>query len=307
MSHSDKAIFIIGGGVSGLVCAQVLEQYGYQPTILEISSRVGGRVVTDHKNGYQLDKGFQVMLDAYPLTKKYLKYDQLELQKLSPGAVLFKDGKQSKFGDPLRDSQFLFPTFTSSHATLLDKWKVYRLRKKLLKKSTEDIFETPETTTLKYLKAQGFSNRIINNFFKPFFSGIYLETDLSTSSRMFEFVYKMFAEGDATIPKSGIQEIPDQLHSQLKQTDVRLNTGVISVSNEEIMLESGEVLKSDFCVIATDPEGILPNYTSSLEWKSCDTLYFTSHTREIRSPIIGLNTNPNALVNNIFYASSVET
>ena len=73
------------------------------------------------------------------------------------------------------------------------------------KKSVQDIFTTKEQTTLSYLKEFGFSKQIISDFFLPFFTGIFLETELKTSSRMFEYVFKMFAEGMAYIPENGIE------------------------------------------------------------------------------------------------------
>ncbi|NQZ79301.1 MAG: NAD(P)/FAD-dependent oxidoreductase, partial [Ekhidna sp.] len=85
----DASILIIGAGVSGLIAAQKLESYGYSPTVIEASDRVGGRVKTDVVNGYQLDHGFQVLLDAYPMAQKYLDYDQLDLQSLSSGALIY--------------------------------------------------------------------------------------------------------------------------------------------------------------------------------------------------------------------------
>ena len=67
---------------------------------------------------------------------------------------------------------------------------------------------------------------MIQTFFKPFFSGIFLEPNLDTSSRMFEFVYKMFGEGLAVLPKAGIQAISNQLKDNLKKTKILLNTKV---------------------------------------------------------------------------------
>ena len=61
MDQKDFKIYIVGAGVSGLVAAQVLENQGYQPVILEASDRAGGRVKTDIKKGFQLDHGFQVV------------------------------------------------------------------------------------------------------------------------------------------------------------------------------------------------------------------------------------------------------
>ena len=77
---------------------------------------------------------------------------------------------------------------------------------------------------------------MISDFFRPFFAGIFLETELVTSSRMFEFVYKLFGEGNAVIPKNGIEAIPQQLLSNLHATEIRYKTQVEQVTNEEIRL-----------------------------------------------------------------------
>jgi phytoene dehydrogenase-like protein len=110
MEKSAYRIHIIGAGISGLIAAQILENHGYHPTIIEASSTVGGRVKSDIVNGYTLDHGFQVLLTSYPAAKKYLDYKDLDLQKLLPGATLFKNGKSQTIGDPLRSLSLLFPT-----------------------------------------------------------------------------------------------------------------------------------------------------------------------------------------------------
>ena len=93
MSQKDFKIYIVGAGVSGLVAAQVLENSGYAPVVLEATDRAGGRVKTDFIDGFQLDHGFQVLLSSYPAAQKYLDFKDLKLQKLKPGAVIFKKGK----------------------------------------------------------------------------------------------------------------------------------------------------------------------------------------------------------------------
>lgn len=304
-NNDDKSVYIIGAGISGLIAAINLEQEGYSPVILESTDCVGGRVKTDLVAGYQLDHGFQVLLDAYPMAKKYLDYDTLNLQPLMPGAMIQKNERMHAFGDPLRSSDFLFPTILSSLGTLSDKWKIFKLKTELAKQPIESLFQKEEKTTLNYLQDYGFSDNIIQHFFRPFFAGIFLEPNLETSSRMFEFVYKMFGEGQATIPYAGMSAIPRHLKTQLKKTTFRFETPVQKVTNEHIHLASGEVLEPDFTIIATDPGTLMPNYTSTLEWKSCDNLYFTVPSRNIDKPIIGLNPDSSKLINNIFYSSSI--
>ena len=308
MKQKSPSIHIIGGGISGLIAARVLEEHGLSATIIEASDRLGGRVKTDVVDGYSLDHGFQVLLTAYPAAKKYLDFDALELQEFLPGSAIFKNGKQKIIGDPLRNLSLLLPTLFSGIGTVNDKLKILALNRRLKKKSIQNIFAEKEQTTRVYLENIGFSEAIITNFFTPFFSGIFLENKLETSSRMFEFVYKMFGEGNAALPKDGIQAIPKQLFEKLKSTTIIFNTKVKSLENGSIKLESGETLKSNFTIIATQASGLVSNLKNQATlWKSCDTLYFEVAKREIKKPLIGLIAAHNALINNIFYHTSLQT
>ncbi|WP_419211594.1 FAD-dependent oxidoreductase [Maribacter sp. X9] len=308
MEKKSTKIAIIGAGVSGLVAAVTLEKQGYSPTIYEATDRVGGRVKTDIIEGYQLDHGFQVLLDAYPMSQKYLDYEPLELQKFLPGAQVFHSGKSSIIGDPLRSLSLLIPTLTSKIGTLGDKLKVLKLNTHLKKKTLVEIFEEPETSTIDYLKSIGFSEEIITQFFRPFFSGIFLEPDLATSSRMFQFVYKMFGSGSAVLPKAGIGAIPEQLQHKLKHTKIIFNSSVESCTDEKITFSDGKTAFADYTIIATDASPLVPNLRKQqLGWHASDTLYFTTKELKIDKPLIGLISDQDALINNIFYHTSLET
>jgi len=307
MNKKDLKIHIIGAGVSGLIAARVLENHGFSPVIIEATDRVGGRVKTDLIGGYRLDHGFQVLLTAYPAAQKYLDYKALELQKFLPGASIFLNNGQKLIVDPLRSPSLLFSTLFSGIGTLSDKIRILKLNLYLKKKSLTTIFAENEQTTHSYLTNLGFSEDIITNFFKPFFSGIFLETKLETSSRMFEFVYKMFGEGHATLPKSGIEAIPKQLLENLKTTILKYNTKVETLKETEITLNDGTYLKSDYTIIATEAIELVSNLKNqSTAWKSCVTLYFETDVRVIAKKLIGLISKPGTLVNNIFYNSSLD-
>ena len=308
MKNKLSKIHIIGAGISGLIAAQVLENYGYKPTIIEGSNSVGGRVKSDLVEGYLLDRGFQVLLTSYPAAKKYIDFDALEIQRLLPGATIFKNGKSQTIGDPLRSFSLLFPTLFSSIGTFSDKLKILKLNVLLKKKEIDTIFKEDEKTTLQYLIDVGFSEEMIQTFFKPFFSGIFLEPNLDTSSRMFEFVYKMFGEGLAVVPKAGIQAISNQLKDNLKNTKILLNSEVESVKNKGIILKDGFEIESDFTIIATEASQLVANLNNQeTHWKTCDTLYFETSERIISRPLIGLISEENSLINNLFYHTSIQT
>jgi len=307
VNHKTQKIHIIGAGVSGLIAATVLENYGYHPIILESTDQIGGRVKTDCISNKNLDHGFQVLLTAYPFAQKYLDYKSLELQEFLPGAMLFKNKKKITIGDPLRDLSLLFPTILAPIGTLSDKFKILKLTNRLKGKKISEIFEEPEFTTLEYLKKIGFSDQIIDGFFKPFFGGIYLEDELSTSSRMFEFVYKMFIIGKAAIPKKGIVAIPNQLKSKLNNTKFNFNTIVESVKTNEIKLQNSVTIKSDYTIITSGANSLISNLSSNLiKWKSCQTLYFLTSQRVITKNLIGLSSISKSLINNIYYSKKID-
>ncbi|WP_339652225.1 NAD(P)/FAD-dependent oxidoreductase [uncultured Maribacter sp.] len=308
MEKKTTEIAIIGAGISGLITALRLEKDGYSPTIYEKKDRVGGRVKTDIVDGYQLDHGFQVLLDAYPMAKEYLDYKSLELQELLPGAQIFNKDKSSVLGDPLRNLRFLLPTLFSTIGNFSDKLKILKLNIELKKKSLNEIFNEDEITTLAYLKEKGFSEQIIEQFFRPFFSGIFLEPNLDTSCRMFQFVYKMFGTGNAVLPKAGIEAIPKQLEQKLKHTTIKFKTAIESVTDNGIKFTDGQLIQPDYVIIATDASPLVPNLRKQqLVWHSSDTLYFTTKTRKIQKPLIGLISDKEALINNIFYHNSLDT
>ena len=60
----DPDVLIVGAGLAGLACAQCLEDEGVACRILEASDGAGGRVRTDVVDGFRLDRGFQVFLEA---------------------------------------------------------------------------------------------------------------------------------------------------------------------------------------------------------------------------------------------------
>lgn len=308
MNKKEYKIHIVGAGISGLIAARVLEDSGFNPVVIEATDRAGGRVKTDILNGFQLDHGFQVLLTSYPAAQKYLDFEALDLQLFLPGASIFKGKKQKIIGDPLRDLSLLFPTLLSGIGSLSDKLRILKLNNYLKKKSLSAIFSDPEQSTFSYLKAYGFSTKIISEFFKPFFSGIFLETQLETSSRMFEFIYKMFGEGDASIPKAGIEAIPMQLLQNLKHTTFEYTSKVASIKDGEVVLENGTKLESHFTIVATEASSLISNLRNqATQWKSCDNLYFETDKRVIQDKLIGLIAAEGTLINNIFYPTSLQT
>ena len=144
MLNMEKDVIIIGAGLAGLTAAKVLKQAGKSVLVIESSNAVGGRVQTDEVNGFLLDRGFQVLLTAYPEAKRFLNYEALALCRFDPGALILNKKGISRIGDPLRQPGALMSTLFSSAGTFADKFKMLRLKLKLSRKTIQHIFSEKE-------------------------------------------------------------------------------------------------------------------------------------------------------------------
>lgn len=166
------------------------------------------------------------------------------------------------------------------------------------KRSIDELFELKNTSTLNLLKEFGFSEQIIDRFFKPFFGGIFLENKLTTSSRMFLFIFKIFASGNAVIPVDGIGAVANQLVAKMPKVSFHYNSEVSQVDQETIHFKNGEKQSFDYVI------NTIPNYgkrKAKDQWQNCYNLYFEhSSPAIIKEARIGLNANQNKMINNIF-------
>lgn len=301
-------VVVIGGGLAGLTCARHLYERGLDVQVLEASDRVGGRVRTETVDGFRLDRGFQVLLTAYPETQRELDYDALDLHAFYDGALVRYNGRFHRISDPTRDPWNAFRTLVSPIGTPADKIRVLRLRRFLSRKSIPQLLERTERTTLEALREQwGFSSAMIDRFFRPFLGGIFLDRELRASSRMFEFVFKMFAEGRTVLPAGGIEQIPKQMHRPLPDGAVQVNTPVEAVDGQTVTLRDGETRQAPHIVVATEaPEadrligGVTPT-----EGRSTMCLYYAAPTSPLEEPILVLNGDGVGPINNLAVPSDV--
>ena len=180
-------VTIIGAGISGLSAALHLHRQGFSVKIIEASDRPGGRIKTDMVEGFRLDRGFQVLLTSYPEAQSLLNYEALQLKTFLPGATVLYDGGQFDLADPFRRPSAVISTVLAPVGSLKDKINTFVLKQKLLGKSIQKIFSQEQQSSLAQLSDYGFSAKMINRFYKPFFSGVFLENEFSTPNRSFDF------------------------------------------------------------------------------------------------------------------------
>lgn len=301
-------ITIIGAGIAGLTAAVYLHKKGFPIQILEASDRVGGRIKTDIIDGYRFDRGFQVLLTEYPETKALLDYKKLNLKRFLPGATVLYDGGQFQIADPFRRPSATFATLFAPVGSFKDKINTLFLKNKLVKISIPNIFNQKEKTTLNQLSGYGFSQKMIDRFYKPFFSGIFLENDLKTSSNMFDFIMKMFSEGDAAIPELGMEEIPKQLLAMLPENSVHYNVKVSEIINNKIICQDSQIFDTNKIIIATEAIGFARKYIpeSKTKFHQVTNVYFEANVAPTKKAVVILNASKNKKwVNNMTVMSNV--
>jgi phytoene dehydrogenase-like protein len=298
---------VVGAGLSGLACATELVRHGHRVLVLEASDGVGGRVRTDTVDGFRLDRGFQVLLTAYETAAEMLDYAALDLRRFQPGALIRTRGRFTRLFDPVRQPTKALPTLASRAGSLADKLRVARLRARLARASLASVFAAPDTTTLAALREEGFSDRMIETFFRPFFGGIFLDDTLSTSRRMFEFVFRTFARGYAALPAAGMQAIPEQLAARLPTTSLRLNAPVRAARAGEVELESGEVVHAKAVVVAAHPREAhrLLGRDPRPPMQGVTCLYFAAKAPPVRGPVLVLGGDRGGIINNLCVPSEL--
>ena len=280
-------VVVAGGGLAGLVAARRLAEAGADVELFEARERVGGRVGSREVEGFTLDRGFQVLFTAYPAVRRELDLEALDVRPFAPGATIAAPNHRSTLADPLADPGAAVPTLLNPDVTVRDALRLYRLRRALRGRPVDALFEGEETTVREYLRERGFSSAFLERFAEPFYGGITLDRTLSTSSHVFEYTFKMLAEGEAAVPAAGMGAVPAGLRRRAEAAGATVRTGRavtgLDVDGGSVTVDAGnEKVFPDAAVVATDPgtAGELTGVEAPTAARGCATVHCSLPDRQ---------------------------
>ena len=284
----------------------MLTQHGVECRVVEAADDVGGRVRTDAVDDFLLDRGYQVVLTQVPELHFQLDVAALALQRYDSGAVVRVNDKFHRVADPRRRPGLALATLTAPIASFADDLRLAALVVDVLRTEPRALLRRPDTTTAEALRRRGFSDTMIERFWRPLFAGIQLDPDLEVSSRRFEVVLAMLAEGAVAHPSAGIAALPRQLASTLPAGTVECNAAVERIDGTRVHVDDGRVIDARAVVVATDGPAAarllrVPDPGSRSE--SC--VYFGADAAPLPDRMIVLDGSRRGPVNNLAVVSNV--
>ena len=210
--------------------------------------------------------------------------------------------------DPFRRPFSALSGLLEPVGTLRDKLAVVRLRRQALAGSLEAIFAAPERTTEATLREAGVSDTMLERFFRPFLGGIFLGRDLSTSSRMLYFLYRMLAAGETALPATGMGALPAQIAAALPEGSIRLRARVAAIEKGSgVVLDTRDWLPAQAVVVATEGHvaSCLTGAFAAPVPRSVTCLYFAAHRPPLEDPLLVLDGDGGGPVTNLCVPSRV--
>lgn len=275
-------VIVIGAGLAGLRAAGLASEQGHDVTVLEASSRVGGRVDTELVDGFRCDLGFQLLNPGYPEARRALNLAHLDLHAAGRG-VAFRDGSGTRIlADPFRHPSYLGGLFGKT-VKLADLSALLRWCR---------LAGDGSKTLHQVIDEAGFSvsfRKVIGRFF----SGVTADPELKTAAPFAGTLAWYFAKGIPSLPAQGMAAVAHQLAEPILER-VRFATMVESVTSHPghvaVRCTSGEELEADRVVVAAGPRASA-RLTGQPEptMNSLTTWWFDAPCRPTKSPFLYLD------------------
>lgn len=299
MERAD--VVVVGAGVAGLNAALTLARARRDVRVFEAGEDVGGRVRTDEVDGMLLDRGFQIVLPGYPHLRRVVDLSALDLRSFHRGIAVREGAHVRTLGDPRMGIGALGDLANTRVVSAADWVALAAMSARDLFSPGQTLKRAEERTSARELARRGLSERGVENVLRPFLSGVFLESELDTSSRFFHLVWRSFLRAAPALPARGMAAIPRQMAARLPSGALELNSEVSRIESGRVHVRGGNVVQARCVVVATDATcagALLPELRVPT-WNASTTYYFRSEVPPLRGPLLLLGGPGGPVVNSV--------
>jgi hypothetical protein len=294
-------VVIIGAGISGLTAAFHFQKAGITCEILEKSGEPGGRIKTIQKNGFTLDVGFQVLHPNYPEVRNSGVWESLIFSPFQSGALISREKNLSWYSNPLLDPLGFIRSGLKFPFPLAEIPAAIRLFKAAILSDEDFLLSESNVSCRQYLLAIGISEKSIQEYFVPFFGGVFLDTELKAGYGYFLWLFKKFMQGKPGLPMGGMQRLPMGMAALLPaRQHLHLGVEVKGIENGLVLCRDGRSFKPKFIL---DAAGLTVSQSNFLGTRN---YYFEGPVTPSIPPSLILNGNPDGDILHFCFPSAVQ-
>lgn len=228
------SVAVVGAGIAGLTAAHELVKEGFQVTVFEKNSCVGGRIKTDVHRGQTIEGGAQSYYEFYRLTRGLIReLDLAQHETYLPGhpGIL----RNQKIAGISLGPAFLL----GSPLSFRSKWLLGKALGRLLahwpQLDHERLYAAHylDTKSVAEYAIEELNQEILDYLFGPMLSGLfYWPAEETSQAALFVLLRQALSGLRPMTLKGGLRSLPCALAQNL---DVRVNNAVTQIA----MTESG--------------------------------------------------------------------
>ena len=296
---SQADVVVVGGGLAGLSAAVNLHRAGLTVTVCEAGDQVGGRVRTDRRDGFLLDRGFQVVLPGYPELRRQVDLSALRLRPFLRGVLAMTPGGRTCLAAPWHGRRAAAGTAgfllgRPGDSLALAAWSL----RDMLAPDKVIRATDPAVTTRQDLRGR-VGQATLTELLRPFLAGVFLDPSLDTPARLFHLIWRCFLRGGGALPDGGMQMLPTLLADGLPAGAVRTGTEVTEVRESGVRTNTGEQIRARAVVIATDgtTAAALAPGLARPAWHPVTTFYYRLPASPLDAPVLVIDGRDELLLN----------